>query len=1216
MAISAPNKLALLPFPQRWNPATGQLDLRILVLPRGNPLDPLTTAVPGVPDGPAFADADPRITALLIPGLAGLPTAAAVTAEVSLGTAAPAGLRALYEEVAGQFDIDPTLEAGFAEPRRAGRQILKFLPTSYRTAIPFSGPRTPFAVTDDRYHCALRDGCRLQHDPEPPPSTKTVWGRIIAQALRQPILAEKLGLLYRLVLRLPAPGDLYQDGGWLYLGLEAGTPYADAVATRPELLSAYAARIPPLAAAAERVLFTPVLFPVSSAPLPGDYDEIQAEAAEYEDGFARVVHSAQKVTSDPTGLDPAGATPPITDTGIQIGWDDEQVLIWQNRQIADPAADPRSAPMGVRGYRVDVREHQAVGPAAAWTSLMHAEAELAVGATSIGHFDGELDVEVAPVQLDNSEDGDYWMPVFFTQWRGKSLVTADTVALRLSGTSAADAADTYTPVGADAVPLRYGHSYDVRVRLADLSGGGPGPGAEPIDPAPAPVSTVKFLRHVPPRSVLVEGMPEVLDPTDPPVSLRVARPRLAYPAAVFADVPNAETLLLNDAASIVAAAGAGTIRGGEPSVPDPDVTILQITVSAVGLTFDSGNDPQDPPLRVLYTTQRAFPADPSVQLTLPLDYLDVADAGTLTAPAGEDSALPVPTGRDVVLTLTSYGKEDPGLAYFGSQSARVGRATDFHLRRAPFAEAGLFAPDTDAGRLLAVLLRPDEAPTASLLAKLTATGHGPEAENDPVSRLASQLGVHADGAALAGRTAQRVVFGCSAAVAHLLAPDCSIIAFTSKADLVKRWITVLTVLLDRDWTWRNGGRPAFSVARDGAVVGTITLPTAINPRVNQIADAAGQEPDRATTRLVFFDAIDPKPVPPAFPQETSHTYTITPSFVDVPDAVSAPLTVGIDLPMAAPPTQTPKVTAAGIALSEYHRAEDYSSTEPRDRMLWIEFDAAPENPRDGLFGRVLSYAPDPMLTRSQDVVLPPEPPLPIDPEWLRAIRPGQSDDRAGLDAMQALIPTASPTHFLLPLPSQLTRESRELFGFFVYELRIGHVIGWTTAQARYGPALRVAGVQHPAPPLTCTAMRTADGVLAGSAYANPVFAGRSMLPPTPATQIWFLLYTQVVQADGKDHRNILLGRRRGYFRDYKRGTRSETDLSASGQWAEPEIAEALAAYGLPRDNPLSVLAVEVLPELVAPQDPLGASLGEVRILRTSPLVKLSDVCIQPPCVVV
>ena len=358
--------------------------------------------------------------------------------------------------------------------------------------------------------------------------------------------------------------------------------------------------------------------------------------------------------------------------------------------------------------------------------------------------------------------------------------------------------------------------------------------------------------------------------------------------------------------------------------------------------------------------------------------------------------------------------------------------------------------------------------------------------------------------------------------------------------------------------------------------------------------------------------------PPAFPHETSHSYSVTPRFANAPDSEDAPLTVSIDLPMAAPPTQTPKVTAAGIALSTYRRADDYSSTEPRDRMLWIELEAAPENPRDDLFTRVLSYAPDPMLTRDRAEYappvppVPPEPPLPIDPEWVRVIHPGQSDDRAGLDAMQPLIPTASPTHFLVPLPPDLTSDSRELFGFFVYELRVGHAIGSTTRPGTLRP--RAAGRWGAAPAAAAHLHGDAHrgSGPGGGALCDTGFRGRTMLPQSPATQIWFLLYAQVLQADGKDYRNILLGRRRGIL-GRKTPTRVETDLSGSGQWSEAEIAAALDAYGLPRNSPLSVLAVELLPEVEPPNDPLGASLGEVRLLRTSPLVKLSGVCLQPPC---
>src|SRR4029079_1057189 len=141
---------------------------------------------------------------------------------------------------------------------------------------------------------------------------------------------------------------------------------------------------------------------------------------------------------------------------------------------------------------------------------------------------------VKPLQLDNEEDGDYWMPAWFTEWRGRSLVTADTLGLQLSGTSATDAADAYSPVGADAVDLRYGHSYDFPVRLADISGGGPAAAVDPVDPAPAPVATCAFRRLVPPREVTLPGAPAQIDPTGPPTQLSrgCAGPRGAADAVV------------------------------------------------------------------------------------------------------------------------------------------------------------------------------------------------------------------------------------------------------------------------------------------------------------------------------------------------------------------------------------------------------------------------------------------------------------------------------------------------------------------------------------------------------------------------------------------------------------------------------------------------------------------------------------------------------------
>jgi hypothetical protein len=87
-------------------------------------------------------------------------------------------------------------------------------------------------------------------------------------------------------------------------------------------------------------------------------------------------------------------TRPAKELGIRIGWDDEQVTIWMNRQI-DATQAGYDAPIGVQGYRVDVR-HPAE---ATWHSLVHAAGPLTIGGLSLGAFDGELGVETHPVQL-------------------------------------------------------------------------------------------------------------------------------------------------------------------------------------------------------------------------------------------------------------------------------------------------------------------------------------------------------------------------------------------------------------------------------------------------------------------------------------------------------------------------------------------------------------------------------------------------------------------------------------------------------------------------------------------------------------------------------------------------------------------------------------------------------------------------------------------------
>ena len=154
---------------------------------------------------------------------------------------------------------------------------------------------------------------------------------------------------------------------------------------------------------------------------------------------------------------------------------------------------------------------------------------------------------------------------------------------------------------------------------------------------------------------------------------------------------------------------------------------------------------------------------------------------------------------------------------------------------------------------------------------------------------------------------------------------------------------------------------------------------------------------------------------------------------------------------------------------------------------------------------------------------PEEAALPIDAELIRVIAPGATDDHAGLLAMRPLTAAGnSNVHFLAPLPPGMTSDSAELFGFFTYELRVGHANVWSTAQGRFGRALRVTGVQHPAPTLFCTCERTQNGLIVEAPYLIAVLNGKNVTHDPPRTELWALLYAQVKQADGKDFRNMLL----------------------------------------------------------------------------------------------
>jgi hypothetical protein len=403
----------------------------------------------------------------------------------------------------------------------------------------------------------------------------------------------------------------------------------------------------------------------------------------------------------------------------------------------------------------------------------------------------------------------------------------------------------------------------------------------------------------------------------------------------------------------------------------------------------------------------------------------------------------------------------------------------------------------------------------------------------------------------------------------------------------------------------------------------------------------GEPSQRDQTEIIFFGTVDSTVPPGQFPNVTNTSWAISAAFTGAPASSQSLWTGQVSLPITFNPQQTPKLVSAGLAESPYIADAQYASTEQRQRALWLEFDAPPADPNDEYFYRVLAYGPDPLLVSyPSDLPAQTEPALPIDPEWMRMIAAGDTNDDAGVGAMAQMLGATSPLtggqplHYMVPLPDSVTPASLEMFGFWTVEIRLGHTL-WSTAQARYGRPLRISGVQFAPPPLVVNVERIAPPatpvIVAVANLAQTVYNGISLTNSNhPQTQIWFLLYAQVQRVDGQAWRNILLDKVLGTPIQQPAGTvvvaTSSRQMPVQGQFLQSNVETALSNWHLPANTPTSVLAVElfnreanVIPPPSAPKitarattfnqdDPLGAQLGERRILRVSPLTAVRAIC--------
>jgi hypothetical protein len=1255
--MADPLRLVLTSFPQHWD-GKGTLTLNVVLLPT---VDPLPNSLIG-PSSPSFAKGTPTFVVIINPGLASLPVSTGsgiltLTPTVVSPPATPVATFGLLQSAVTA--VGATLAA---PPALSIPKIRKALPPSY-LAAGGTPPDGNLTTTEDDFGCAIR-GAKPTPILSPPLKTLT-WGQVISYAMRQPVLAQKLGLFYQLSITLPATNaNAFVGGAYVFAALAAADPWAVAATTNPGSIRTHAARIPQLDAT-PRSLFAALEFPIDGSGGPPLDDSFRV-ADVYSDGFAKVVHCAQPDNSAAAVAD--GELPPASDLGIEIGWDDGQVTGWQNDQLTLQIARATSKlsttsvlPLGVLGYRVDVADVTPASPGGpfktpVWQSLCNVATTLPSG---LGTFTGDLCVEPVPVQPYSATASDAWLPRYFALWRGGSLCEPDPVPNALTNPKNPAVTPLRTAVGLTTL-LSYGHTYSFRVRLGDLSNGGPQLVDAPVNPGPGSVGSQTFQRLVPPKAPLVQqldsgGKTITPQPGVPsaPATLVVGRPMITYPEVLYThlgDTAAARTAIRN---SLVASAKSSTtpIAG----LPDPDVNAVAIEVAVRHPLHDTGTDK---PFVTLYTTSRALnpitgtpPLGTDPGTSIPVIFIDEPSI-VEWSPGGQPLTGPllIPRGRDVQITLRAQLRTDEPV-YFAPQSLQA-MASTILTRVEPLSEVELLSQADTTEPVTGYLFRRPPGVDAPPL----------------VEQLAQELGVVSNGNSLCAPTGMRISYGAARALRTQISGDGETLTFGSTSELLRYWIVAIVLDLERDWTWTGLTAGGLTILRGGPTdtettamsVGAVTIP----PVLGTSATTRATGLDRSRTRIIFLDAVDPhEPTTSGFPESLQHRWFVKPNrtpagppVLPTPpapvyktpplpltgtDFADAPL--DLRLPIAIPPTQVPAIASVGLALSPYQVGPLYSSTGARQRALWIELTEAIDNTNgDALFARVLSHGADPILYAATAQVVPDaNPPLPLDPELVRQIIPSDTDDRAGLNAMQQLIPApGSAKHFMLPLPPGMSADDPELFGFWTYELRVGHsgkpgdLRWWSTANGRFGSALRVVGVQHPAPGLVCHPGRvnvaaaksaailkaitapaspfafqqvlapllgnvTAAGgtpslIIATASYASPVLNGTPLTKPSdaPLTTMWFLIYAQAVQADGTSMRNVLIAAEPGVFVTRKLGTidpvlepyfDSLVKNAATGRdrisvaaFHQSQVEAILSEVHLPASAPLSMIAVEML----------------------------------------
>ena len=258
-------------FPQSYD-GNKKISVNILFLPRNqNPFGKAIEANATIPDAPPFVDAKISFRAKILSGTELFPNSLNATNDLPLPVKAPANKTQLFTSLADakHFNIQNLAQSNANldtnkdktnAARPLAQSVKKYLPQSYRTSFNFIAPLIPTnAVTDDSYHCAVRNAT---YKPGFKQTADVIsWGKVFSYVLRNQLLAEQAGFVYRAELN-DVDVKQFENGGWLYIDLADDSDYKQQQKVDDTFIKKYAARIPALKEGTARPLFAANQFPV------------------------------------------------------------------------------------------------------------------------------------------------------------------------------------------------------------------------------------------------------------------------------------------------------------------------------------------------------------------------------------------------------------------------------------------------------------------------------------------------------------------------------------------------------------------------------------------------------------------------------------------------------------------------------------------------------------------------------------------------------------------------------------------------------------------------------------------------------------------------------------------------------------------------------------------------------------------------------------------